>query len=41
MQIKSVIIENFRGYQTRQTIAFDQLTAFVGKNDVGYITIAA
>lgn len=39
MQIKSVIIENFRGYQTRQTIAFDQLTAFVGKNDVGKSTI--
>ena len=26
-------------YRTRQTIAFDQLTAFVGKNDVGKLTI--
>ena len=39
MQIKSIIIENFRGYRTRQTIAFGQLTAFVGRNDVGKSTI--
>lgn len=39
MQIKSVIIENFRGYRKRQTINIGQLTAFVGKNDVGKSTI--
>ena len=39
MLIKSVIIENFRGYHTRQVIEFSKLTAFVGKNDVGKSTV--
>lgn len=39
MLIKSVIIENFRGYHTRQVISFSKLTAFVGKNDVGKSTV--
>ena len=39
MLIDSVIIENFRGYQARQIISFSNLTAFVGKNDVGKSTI--
>lgn len=39
MLIDSVIIENFRGYQSRQVISFSELTAFVGKNDVGKSTI--
>ena len=39
MLIDSVIIENFRGYQARQVISFSDLTAFVGKNDVGKSTI--
>lgn len=39
MLIDSIIIENFRGYQARQVISFSDLTAFVGKNDVGKSTI--
>lgn len=35
MQIKSIILENFRGYHNRQIIEFDNFTAFVGKNDIG------
>ena len=39
MVIKSVEIENFRGYSDCIRIDFDKLTAFVGKNDVGKSTI--
>ena len=39
MQIKSVILENFRGYQNRQVIEVSDFTAFVGKNDVGKSTV--
>jgi len=39
MKLDAVIIEGFRGYAARQTIAIDQLTAFVGQNDVGKSTI--
>lgn len=39
MLIDSVILENFRGYHSRQLIKFSNLTAFVGKNDVGKSTI--
>ncbi len=39
MKIKSVILENFRGYQTRQVIKMSNFTAFVGKNDVGKSTV--
>jgi len=39
MLIKSVILENFRGYRERQVINFSNLTAFVGRNDVGKSSI--
>ena len=39
MKIKSVILENFRGYQSRQVINMSNFTAFVGKNDVGKSTV--
>lgn len=39
MKIKSLSIENFRGYESKTTIEFDKLTTFVGKNDIGKSTI--
>lgn len=39
MQIKSLRIQNFRGYKDETTVDFEDLTAFVGKNDVGKSTI--
>ena len=39
MQIKSLKIDNFRGYNKETTVDFEDLTAFVGKNDVGKSTI--
>ncbi|MCT6902621.1 MAG: ATP-binding protein [Lactobacillus sp.] len=39
MQIKSLRIKNFRGYKDETTVNFEDLTAFVGKNDVGKSTI--
>lgn len=39
MKIKSVSIKNFRGYRDLITISFGDLTAFVGKNDIGKSTI--
>ena len=39
MLIDSILLENFRGYQSRQVIKVSDLTAFVGKNDVGKSTI--
>ena len=39
MLIDSIILENFRGYHARQVIKLSDLTAFVGKNDVGKSTI--
>lgn len=35
MKIVTVKIKNFRGYQEETLINFENLTAFVGKNDVG------
>lgn len=35
MKIKSLTIKNFRGYKDELTVSFDDLTAFVGRNDVG------
>lgn len=35
MKIESIKIENFRGYKEEVKIKFDDLTVFVGKNDVG------
>lgn len=39
MRIKSIYIENFRGYREKTNISFESLTAFVGKNDIGKSTI--
>ena len=39
MKIKSMSIKNFRGYRNTTEIPFDNLTVFVGKNDVGKSTI--
>ena len=39
MRIKQVKIENFRGYRKQMTVDFGDLTAFVGKNDIGKSTI--
>lgn len=39
MRIKAVKIENFRGYKEETSVDFDNLTAFVGKNDIGKSTI--
>ena len=41
MKIHSLSITNFRGYRNTVTIPFDDLTVFVGKNDVGKSTILA
>ena len=39
MKIVSMKIKNFRGYGEEVEIKFDDLTVFVGKNDVGKSTI--
>ena len=39
MKIKSVAIENFRGYQQKTVVCFENLTAIVGRNDIGKFTI--
>lgn len=39
MKLKSVILENFRGYRQRTRIEIDDLTTFIGKNDAGKSTI--
>ena len=39
MQIKEVILENFRGYKNLTRIPISSLTAFIGKNDSGKSTI--
>ena len=39
MKLKKVIIHNFRGYSRMTEIHIDQLTALIGKNDVGKSTI--
>ena len=39
MKLKEISIENFRGYRSRTIVTFDDLTAFVGKNDIGKSTI--
>ena len=40
MKIKNVTIKNFRGYSDEINSDFEDLTAFVGKNDIGKSTIA-
>lgn len=39
MKIHSLKIKNFRGYRDEISITFDDLTVFVGKNDIGKSTI--
>lgn len=39
MKIKSIILENFRSYQSRTVIPFEHLTCIIGKNDAGKSTI--
>lgn len=39
MKLHSLKIENFRGYKDEINITFDDLTVFVGKNDIGKSTI--
>lgn len=39
MILKEVRIKNFRGYKDEVQIEFDNLTAFVGKNDIGKSTV--
>lgn len=40
MKIKNVAIKNFRGYSDEINSDFEDLTAFVGKNDIGKSTNA-
>ena len=39
MRIKSLILDNFRGYNSRTVIDFGSFTAFVGRNDIGKSSI--
>lgn len=39
MKLEKLIIENFRGYQGRTEIVLDDLTALIGRNDVGKTTV--
>lgn len=39
MKITKIILKNFRGYKDQVEIGFGNLTAFVGKNDIGKSTI--
>lgn len=39
MKIKTLKVKNFRGYKGEVQIDFDNLTAFVGRNDIGKSTL--
>lgn len=39
MKIDSIKIKNFRGYKEEVKIELNDLTVFVGKNDIGKSTI--
>jgi Predicted ATP-dependent endonuclease of the OLD family len=39
MKLSKVAIENFRAYLDKTEINFDNLTAIIGKNDIGKSTI--
>ena len=39
MKLHSVKIENFRSYKDVIEVTFDNLTAFVGRNDIGKSTV--
>src|SRR5690625_1430662 len=39
MKLEKIILENFRSYKERISVDIDNLTAFIGKNDIGKSTI--
>ena len=39
MKLREIILKNFRGYYAETRITIDDLTALIGKNDVGKSTI--
>ncbi|MGM0642131.1 MAG: ATP-binding protein [Thermotogota bacterium] len=39
MKLRKIILQNFRGYNKKTIIDFDNLTTFVGRNDIGKSTI--
>jgi hypothetical protein len=39
MKLESLILKNFRGYKDETRIDFEDMTAFVGKNDIGKSSI--
>jgi predicted ATP-dependent endonuclease of OLD family len=39
MKIKKLVLKNFRIFNEITTIDFDNLTVFIGKNDIGKSTI--
>ena len=39
MKLREIILKNFRGYYVETRITIDDLTALIGKNDVGKSTI--
>ena len=39
MKLKRMTLENFRGYKSPVSVTFDNMTAFIGKNDAGKSTI--
>ncbi|NRG47756.1 AAA family ATPase, partial [Bacillus sp. CRN 9] len=39
MKLEKVILENFRSYEERISVDINDLTSFIGKNDIGKSTI--
>ena len=39
MKLKKMTVENFRGYKEPTSIMFNDLTAFIGPNDIGKSTV--
>lgn len=39
MKLREVVLKNFRGYYDETRITIDDLTALIGKNDIGKCTI--
>ena len=39
MRMYSLTMQNFRGYRKKSSVVFSELTAFVGKNDIGKSTV--
>ena len=39
MKLKTLYLKNFRCYKETISIDFDDLTTFIGKNDIGKSTI--